>query len=391
MAKPYVPFDFHAVKPKHGQTFYEALFEQFVKQWYVMKKNAGAALYEKIGKEVDLLTGKKKKEKAEGSRKPSNTYSTEAEEVRRLASEQTHARRQNTLKQDESLATKISLLESENAKLRNKTIKKREEIASLDYDWRDALDHIEQLKKQVANLRDQNNDLSTRLSKLAGDKLRDGNPDIADLSDPNRPTQLGKEFSELYDNEWSDAFEELTRKDEEKINALHVIMKDSFKTACDELSEQDLTIKSILLNDRETTETIPSSKCRQNVHNVLKDTRKSMSTLSGENFAKKYVAKRFRDLCKVSFGLSDPGPNLMQFSAKCAKLGWLMNVCDPPMAVCDGKAGDEFKPDLYKAYTKSEKGMKKPVVEFIVWPALHLHEGGPLVSKGISQPIEKHK
>ncbi|WAR22525.1 hypothetical protein MAR_016499 [Mya arenaria] len=298
MAKPYVPFDFHAVKPKHGQTFYEALFEQFVKQWYVMKKNAGAALYEKIGKEVDLLTGKKKKEKAEGSRKPSNTYSTEAEEVRRLASEQTHARRQNTLKQDESLATKISLLESENAKLRNKTIKKREEIASLDYDWRDALDHIEQLKKQVANLRDQNNDLSTREKR----------------------------------------------------------QKPSLLQSADKTSIMCLKILE--------------SRCQ---------------------LCLKYVAKRFRDLCKVSFGLSDPGPNLMQFSAKCAKLGWLMNVCDPPMAVCDGKAGDEFKPDLYKAYTKSEKGMKKPVVEFIVWPALHLHEGGPLVSKGISQPIEKHK
>ncbi|WAR22526.1 hypothetical protein MAR_016500 [Mya arenaria] len=362
MAKAIPPFDFHAVQVNDRHTFYEAFLGQFVLPWYAIKKNSGAYLYEKKRREVDLFTGRKKKEKVHGSKKPSNTYSTEADDVRH------DGRRQNVLKQDESLAMKISLLENENAKLRNRTIKKQEEIASMDDELREASDHIDQLKKQIANMPDKINDLSIRLRKLSGDKLRDGNPDIAYLSDPNRPTQLGKEFSDLYENEWSDAFEELKGKDEEKIRVLHAIMKE------------------------ETTENLPSSseKCPQIVHNVLKDTRKSMSTLSGENFAKEYVAKRFRELCMLSFGLSDPGPYLKKFSAKCANFGWLMNVCDPPMAVCDGKWGDEFKPDLYKAYTKSEKGLKKPVVDFIVWPALHLHEGGPLVSKGIAQPVEKH-
>jgi len=65
-----------------------------------------------------------------------------------------------------------------------------------------------------------------RLSKMAGDKLRDGNPDIADLSDPNRPTNVGTYYSELYDNEWSDAFEELTKFDDDrKVKSLHIIME----------------------------------------------------------------------------------------------------------------------------------------------------------------------
>ena len=34
------------------------------------------------------------------------------------------------------------------------------------------------------------------------------NPNITDLSDENRPTKLSEKFSELYDNEWTDAFEE---------------------------------------------------------------------------------------------------------------------------------------------------------------------------------------
>ena len=38
------------------------------------------------------------------------------------------------------------------------------------------------------------------------------------MGDPNRPTQLGEKFSELYDNEWTDAMEELGNSGDEKGN-----------------------------------------------------------------------------------------------------------------------------------------------------------------------------
>lgn len=67
---------------------------------------------------------------------------------------------------------------------------------------------------------------------MAGDRLRDGNPDIADLSDPNRPTEIGKHFSELYDNEWSDAYEEMTKiKEDHRIRALYLIMEVLFSVS----------------------------------------------------------------------------------------------------------------------------------------------------------------
>lgn len=46
-----------------------------------------------------------------------------------------------------------------------------------------------------------------RLSKFASQQLTAGNPNIADLSDKHRPTKIGEFYSELYDNEWSEAFE----------------------------------------------------------------------------------------------------------------------------------------------------------------------------------------
>ena len=46
-----------------------------------------------------------------------------------------------------------------------------------------------------------------RLSAVAGTKLKYNNPGITDLSDDNRPNKLAEKFSELYDNEWTAAFE----------------------------------------------------------------------------------------------------------------------------------------------------------------------------------------
>lgn len=48
-----------------------------------------------------------------------------------------------------------------------------------------------------------------RLSSVAGEKLRNNNPGIADLSDENRPINLGEKFSQLYDDQWTDAIEHL--------------------------------------------------------------------------------------------------------------------------------------------------------------------------------------
>lgn len=43
-----------------------------------------------------------------------------------------------------------------------------------------------------------------------GSKLSEKNPNITDLSDSNRPTKISEKYSELYDNEWTDALETLT-------------------------------------------------------------------------------------------------------------------------------------------------------------------------------------
>jgi hypothetical protein len=68
----------------------------------------------------------------------------------------------------------------------------------------------------------------TRLSKLPANKLTDNNTAITDLSDGNRPTKLGVLYSELYDNEWTDAYDALLKagyNDDEAITILNLTLK----------------------------------------------------------------------------------------------------------------------------------------------------------------------
>ena len=45
---------------------------------------------------------------------------------------------------------------------------------------------------------------------VAGMKMRDNNPGIADLSDPNRPEKLAEQFREIYDNAWTNLLDYIT-------------------------------------------------------------------------------------------------------------------------------------------------------------------------------------
>lgn len=60
---------------------------------------------------------------------------------------------------------------------------------------------------------------------MMGSKLTDANPNVADLSDGNRPTNLAERYTQLYDNQWTDAFEKLDYGYEKKtINKLMQIL-----------------------------------------------------------------------------------------------------------------------------------------------------------------------
>lgn len=64
-----------------------------------------------------------------------------------------------------------------------------------------------------------------RLSQLAGVQMTENNPNVTDLSDINRPINLGEDFSEIYDNEYTDVLVYLKRKSDDVKNMQDKLLK----------------------------------------------------------------------------------------------------------------------------------------------------------------------
>ncbi|XP_063414707.1 uncharacterized protein LOC134696715 isoform X2 [Mytilus trossulus] len=109
----------------------------------------------------------------------------------------------------------------------------------------------ERLKRENEMLEKDKEAALSRLSKIAGEKLSKGNPSIADLGDPNKPTKLGERWSSLYTDEWTDAFEEISTKCKTNKTAVpeKILLRivDWCYTTCSNLSEnQAKGIKQLL-------------------------------------------------------------------------------------------------------------------------------------------------
>ena len=73
----------------------------------------------------------------------------------------------------------------------------------------------------------------------------------------------------------------------------------------------------------------------------------------------------------------------IEFANRCVHVCWLMAVQDPPVVF--GNLPKKYKKidtNAYRPYTSSGSE-----TDYAVWPALYLHENGPILCKGVVQPI----
>lgn len=78
------------------------------------------------------------------------------------------------------------------------------------------------------------------------------------------------------------------------------------------------------------------------------------------------------------FGLQS---HVINFVERCTELCWSMAIKQPPMVlVYDQLEGRPHDRTLFSTYTKNG-----PVIDFVVWPALLLHNNGPILQKGSVQ------
>ncbi|XP_052239689.1 uncharacterized protein LOC127850596 isoform X2 [Dreissena polymorpha] len=237
----------------------------------------------------------------------------------------------------------IKQLQSKLQKRKHKNATLKRDLKSLTY-YKETLDEqlLDEKKKYTDNL----NEAKRQIQKLKGDttkleeekqdalrsammsvKLRDNNPNIADLSDPFRPTKLGEQFSELYDNEWTDAFDALQEEFEERhaISILLDIVMDSYQFC-------DTELKCVwkFANEWFIEENAPTS---QQLSKTLKDSRKHNINRRVSDIQKKYT-RYLREMTAnrklTTLVETDP---LKEYISTCVRLSLLMTANDPPVVI----------------------------------------------------------
>lgn len=255
-------------------------------------------------------------------------------------------------------------------------------VNDLQNKLKESLEEMDKISKDKQNL-------LTRLSAVASTQLTDGNPAITDLSDTNRPTRIAEKFSELYDNEWTDAFEALTSQyhmsEREAVDLLLRILKDCFNFGKVAASGQLSELHKVLLmlhttgRTRETVVLSSVKKLSKEELKAIKDIRKACAV-----HAVKAVQKFFSETPDGRTALSDAQQSSCAgFITRAVELCWLMNVQDPPLVITwSVKPGEICDNTRYKQFTHTGQ-----FVEFLVWPPLYLFKEGHLLSKGVVQCI----
>ncbi|VDI34371.1 Hypothetical predicted protein [Mytilus galloprovincialis] len=243
-------------------------------------------------------------------------------------------------------------------------------------------EELNSLTIENAGLHKEVDRVRTSLSKIAGERMTDGNPYITDLSDPQRPQKLSEKFNSLYDNSWTDAYEIINNEDmDEKMTCGKLI--DIFKSCwdfCCEVAKMQLSDLHNILLSLEGKESKEGKKVKNDfpVQNskIIKETRRLFAEQFIPTLCESYW-QRQKDTGLVE--------DLQPYVDKCIELCWYSAISDPPLVYAfeANKNVDDFR-----GYTKSGDE-----IDYVVWPSMYLHEYGPLLYKGVVQykMTDKHE
>ncbi|XP_052280112.1 uncharacterized protein LOC127877855 isoform X1 [Dreissena polymorpha] len=238
------------------------------------------------------------------------------------------------------------------------------------------------LGNDLTSISKEHNDLKSRFSKLAGHMLTDQNPDIADLSDPNRAMKLSDKFGALYDDAWTDAFEDLTNKQKQKPNEAIRFLLESLKECwgmCKKEAETWMySLQNVFAHPVQDIEAVskmqgskPVVRLGSKDQRVIRDACRKIAPTVGVLVKQCFIMKM-----KKNQKLSD---DCLKYLEGCVDVCWLMVLAEPPLHIdFNIKKGDKFDANRHTAHSESGD-----TVQFLVWPPLYnAEEGGGMLSKG---------
>lgn len=265
------------------------------------------------------------------------------------------------------------LKEEKETNEKHRTSQAQKELERKDKEITDLRKETTELKQETEKLREEVEKLRTSLSKTAGEKLTHSNPDITDLSDPNRPQKLCEKFNSLYDNLWTDAFEHVSKSgasEKKCAGKLVEILKQCWDFCCACADRQFEILQKKLLIPEEISEEETRPGLTQSLSpkelKLIKETRKAVATHTLTSLKQFYWKTKAKQ-----------DEKLRPYVDACMEICWYGAVNDPKLHL-------NFSPEKnrgdFRDYTQTGK-----YFDFLVWPALLLNENGPVLYKGVVQ------
>ena len=244
------------------------------------------------------------------------------------------------------------------------------------------------LKDELKYWENEKNTLLDALSSIASKRMKKGNAGLTDLSDPDRALKVAEKYSALYDDEWTDALEELQEN------------SSTINPAIDQL-------KNILLESYDICKKSKSSNLLNSVHHMLEQNRVNPSSIGGfvtewsewldsiedtnsgtasaprEKETKATLVQKLSKKLNTQMN-AKPDSKLASYIEKSLEICLGMVNLNPPLVFNFPEKNSAIDTNSYGVFTNSGTD-----VDFVVWPALLLHDDGPVLTKGVVQPIKQ--
>lgn len=206
----------------------------------------------------------------------------------------------------------------------------------------------------------------------------EGSSAISDLSDPIRAQKVSEMFNELYDNQWTEAFEWLVsqaksaddRSDRVVTKRLLDTLMECHKYCSQEAEAQKTSIITAL--------TFDSGNQVDQATMLTQDTRRKLGDFI------KSVAPELVSFLKRKYPPKDENTTLKIYEERCLECCWYACIQTPPLHLCTDFT--RFDNDCHRGYQNPGE-----LVDYVVWPAVYIERNGALLNKAVVEACNERK
>lgn len=238
-------------------------------------------------------------------------------------------------------------------------------------------------KTENEKLKNEKQSLLSRLSQLAGVQMTENNPNVTDLSDINRPINLGEDFSEIYDNEYTDVLVYLKRKSDDVKNMQDKLLKTAeiCHKFCEDFEKKQFKEILGVFHLPDDRQSLPKGVIKH-----VKDLRTSLLHKTEGDLEKEFFQNLTPHQMQNSL-LACDDDSVKKYISKCLSFFWRACIQTPPLYFdFNVKPGTPFDNAVHRKCT-----VNGPMVTYTVWPVAYLHKKGPLLVKGVVQCEKQEK